>query len=275
MRKFFDINVPFNRLQFNICLLIVLGLLLFDFFYNISLFYFNYVMSEIYIGLCLLIFLFALYKRLKDLNWTNKYLFEALFIPSLFYTSWLYFRNHELYHVEISEVLPAVVGIFCIYLSIIFMIYYSCFAIFVKGNNQNLENYCYKPKFMNIFNIKFFKNWVDFKSKAQRNEFFLCGIFCLILLLIYKLICIFILGKYFLEMGWLPDYETKWIRGIFIGAFIALILTLSMFIRRLRDIGLSLWHYILIFFFPVNVLLFMVLMFGKSEEPAENKKTSQ
>ena len=84
MKKFFDINVPFNRLQFNISLLIVLGLLLFDYFYNISLFYFNDVMSEIYIGLCLLIFLFALYKRLKDLNWTNKYLFEALFIPSFF-----------------------------------------------------------------------------------------------------------------------------------------------------------------------------------------------
>jgi len=275
MRKFFDINVPFNRLQFNISLLIVLGLLFLYLFYNTSFSHFNYVIGDIIIGFCLLIFLFALYKRLKDLNWTNKYIFEALFIPSFFYTGWLYFRNYEICHVETSEVLSAVVGIICFYLSIIFIIYYLCLAIFVKGNNQDLDNYCYKPKFMNILNIKFFKNWLDFKSKAQRNEFFLCSIFCLILLLIYKLICIFILGKYFLEMGWLPDYETKWIRGIYIGAFIALILTLSMFIRRLRDIGLSLWHYILIFFFPFNVLLFMVLIFGKSEEPAENKKASQ
>ncbi len=124
-----------------------------------------------------------------------------------------------------------------------------------------------KPKQINIFNNKFWLNWKDFKGKASRNEFFISGFLLFILFPV-----IFYVASWLLF--WFAEdpkyyYYIYFIYGIIIILFLYLISTLSVFIRRLRDIGLKPWHYIILFFPPVNILLMVLLLFLKGEKTKE------
>ncbi len=256
MRKFFDINIPFNRLQFNSCFfgLLLFVLLLFLVLSKIdstgesiiAWYVFNYIL-----GFSPILAFVALYKRLKDLNWTNKYIINAFFGCFLFSCC----KKKNIFPMGMFS-LPYNISrwfyLICIAISVAFLLYVLFHAIFVKGNHVYNDSY-YKPKFRNIFNLKFFKNWLDFKGRAQRSEFFICGI--VIFLWIIRLIFLFSNSD-----------------GVILSILLLFpILTLSCGIRRLRDIGLSPWYYILLYIFPVNIFLLIVLMFGKSEEPTINE----
>jgi len=258
MRKFFDINIPFNRLQFNSCFfgLLLFVLLLFLVLSKIdstgesikAWYVFNYIL-----GFSPILVFVALYKRLKDLNKKNTFIFNCLFGCSLFTLGLLL---HIIISSNISNIrLSRVIFIIFNVISLLIALYLLILAIFVKGNNDNYD--CYKPKFKNIFNFKFFKNWLDFKGKATRSEFFLCGILILLWIVRYLFLFFNCDGVILLIVVLFP------------------ILTLSCGIRRLRDMGLSPWHYLILYVVPVNVLLLIVLMFGESEKPTENEKASQ
>ena len=45
-----------------------------------------------------------------------------------------------------------------------------------------------------------------------------------------------------------------------------LILTLSLFIRRIRSVGLKPWHYIMVFIPVMNMIFVSLLMFGENNK---------
>ncbi|MBQ7256300.1 MAG: DUF805 domain-containing protein, partial [Abditibacteriota bacterium] len=259
MKKFFDINFPFNRLQFNITLIV--SILVFALIYYLqstfSLEIHNFIGHEslaflVLSGsllLCLLVIPFVLYKRLRNLNKSNKYIFETLFICNLAFS--IGFKNtldnlfKNIFNVETSFhrlLIFSVIGT-----SI--LVYLLVLAVFVKGSKTGDKIY-FKHNWNKIFNNNFWANWKDFKGKASRSEFFISGIVLFILLALWYICFPFFFFNIWISLSLI---------------FIFFVLTLSVFIRRLRAVGLKPWHYIILFLPPLNFFLLLVLLFYKED----------
>ena len=259
MKKFFDINFPFNRLQFNITLIV--SILLFALIYYLQSIYsleiHNFIGHEslaflVLSGsllLCLLVIPFVLYKRLRNLNKSNKYIFETLFVCNLAFS--IGFKNmldnlfKNIFNVETSFYRLLIFSV----IGTSILVYLLVLAVFVKGSKTGDKIYI-KHNWNKIFNNNFRANWKDFKGKASRSEFFISGIVLFILLALWYICFPFFFFNIWISLSLI---------------FIFFVLTLSVFIRRLRAVGLKPWHYIILFLPPLNFFLILVLLFYKED----------
>lgn len=251
MKKILSLDISCNRLEFNLCLFISLFIIFIK-----SYFLKNYIPKSFIpdIILCLLV-IFALFRRLKNLNKSNKFIINFFFSLNLCFS--LSFLN-LLYSEEYEKVCYYLFVIFlCI--GLILLLYLLFLAVFVKGAETENINIGYsRPTLKKIFNRHIFSHWRDFNGNAGRYDFFIYGIlfFCL-----FNFQGIVFLVPFFISANCMLSLFviiSCW--SVFI---LYLILTFSLFIRRIKTVGLSSWHYVVLFIFPVNVIFVLLLMLGE------------
>lgn len=100
-----------------------------------------------------------------------------------------------------------------------------------------------------------FKNYINFEGKATQKEFWY---FYLVNFLIGILFAILIFGvsSYFTALDWLY-------------AAVALIPNISLFVRRLHDIGKSGWYWLLLLIPVANIVVWLIVGLTKSKTTEE------
>ena len=221
----------------------------------------------------------AIIRRAKDRGMKNEEIINFLAKISVllvtgvivFLSSCLYFGMYILNPKPMDFYLTYIVcGIGGIYL-IVFLFP----LLFLKGKetDEPEEDIAQEKKsvWKEIFNRDFFVNIFNFKRKTTREGswLYICIVIVMGLIVCFK-------NNLFDQLsGWLTDFNT-WFGTYYYDSeevfhwewwalLIVILLTLSLCCRRLRDLNIRPWKVVFLLIPPVNIFLFILMIFGKSQ----------
>lgn len=157
----------------------------------------------------------------------------------------------------------------------IYLIVFLFPLLFLKGKetDEPEEDTSQEKKSLlkEIFNRDFFVNMFNFKGKTTREGswLYICIVIVMGLIVCFK-------NNLFDQLsGWLTDFNT-WFGTYYYDSeevfhwewwalLIVILLTLSLCCRRLRDLNIRPWKVVFLLIPPVNIFLFFLMIFGKSQ----------
>lgn len=121
-------------------------------------------------------------------------------------------------------------------------------------------------KFSHYFLDTVKNRFADFKGRSTRSEYWYFVLFALLISIVLRVIDTFMINP---MMGMTPEEATK--GGILITVFaLAMLLPqIGVGVRRLHDVGMSGWWY-LIALVPIIGALILIFFFVKDSQPGEN-----
>lgn len=266
IQRFFNFDYPCNRLEFNLIFLLFIGLCwvscrIYNAFWDRSGAETATVIAFILFSFAGFLLVSAMFRRLKNLNRTNKYIIETFFKGFLFiwagYMLYLFFSAaigymRRTFSYFFHDVMQINLNIFLI-LGGLFFLYLLVLCMFFKGDRK--ETFiCRKLCFRKFFTGKIWTDRTDVKSCGGRHDFFVYGFIYMVLAVFSLFVLLLNIGSYSLFF---------WLTYIVFALY--LIFTFSLFVRRIRSVGLKPWHYIMIFIPVMNMIFVSLLMFGESK----------
>lgn len=267
IERFFNFDYPCSRLEFNLIFLLFIGLCwvscrIYIAFWDRSGAETATVIAFILFSFAGFLLVSAMFRRLKNLNKTNKFIIETFFKGFLFIWAgcMLYLFFSEIIgnmvtscSYYIHDLLRINLYVFLI-LGGLFLLYLLVLCMFFKGAEREIF-ICRKICFRKFFTGKIWTDRRDFKGCAGRYDFFVYGF-------IYMVLAVFPIFVLLLNIR--SDSLFFWLTYIVFALY--LIFTLSLFVRRIRSVGLKPWHYIMVFVPVMNMILVSLLMFGEKTE---------
>ncbi|MBQ7257762.1 MAG: DUF805 domain-containing protein [Abditibacteriota bacterium] len=234
----------------------------------------------------------ALFRRGKDRGMSNEVIINYLgFISLLIIVLWAFmFLNDKLYNIMNfgwdfnpgKDDLDGVLLYVFIPLIGLYALIFLFPILFFKGENQKSVKEKYAnlrsdkpifPKIGEVFNRDFFVNIFNFKGITKREGFWVYSPFVLFNIIFTYFVGFGIYYYYlttFVDIGnfdgcvvWGEPTVYTWQPWVIIGLCV---LTLALCYRRLRDLNIRPWKVVFLLIPPVNIFLFILMIFGKSEE---------
>lgn len=250
----------------------------------------NYEIGSVFICIILLFFVLALFRRLSSVYSLDFILKDFLKISVLTETFFVFFNFAFISFSQVNTYIGTEINISCVFL--VFMGFYVLrflvAVLFIKEKVPVEEEKLLskeeikikiKQNFISLilgiwkFIIKIF----DFKGTRGRGEFFIAGtvsfVSMIILFLKGSLWDLTVYGTAILQYDNYNNSDVFW--GIpdvmIIVKFLAFMLgifivCLSLYIGRLRSLKLSPWWVLGFFLFPLNIVLMLYCIFGKSRK---------
>ena len=114
---------------------------------------------------------------------------------------------------------------------------------------------------MNYY-FKVLRQYVDFKGRARRSEYWYFSLFSVLISIVLGIIDIFVLGAdpFAGESGMLGNLYS----------LAVLLPSLGVLVRRLHDVGKSGWFFLIVFIPLIGFIWLLILLFRNSQQ-GENK----
>ena len=280
-KKIFNCDEKASRIEFYIYVIFSIFLIVIPFMVMANTYnsYVNLLFVVCVIGFAA--FLCVIFRRGKDRGMTNEQIINALAKMSLLLVAWaLYLLVYDfLYHLFDLKIgqsfnTKSVYYVFpCLF--VVYALVFLFSILFLGGAKQQSSEAEVNtfsqptskfPKIGEIFNRNFFSNIFNFKGRTRREEFWPYSILIMINLALFfycfvlSNITVIDCFSYNPENG-LP-IEIFWIHWSVLGVGL---LTLSLCCRRLRDLNIRPWKVVFLLIPPVNIFLFILMIFGKTE----------